>query len=80
MPKSGVGFNSCLLYLYHHGHEFLAWHSNNERTILPNSTIASLSLGSERRFLFKHKTKIRIEHTQQKPAFEERKLSKQLVA
>jgi alkylated DNA repair dioxygenase AlkB len=33
----------------------MAWHSDNETTILENSTIASLSLGAERRFLLKHK-------------------------
>ena len=48
-------FNSCLLNLYHNGNEGMAWHSDDEKTILPNSTIASLSLGAERRFLFKHK-------------------------
>jgi len=53
-------FNSCLLNLYHNGNEGMAWHSDDEKTILPNSTIASLSIGAERRFLFKHK------HTQQK--------------
>ncbi len=53
-------FNSCLLNLYHNGNEGMALHSDDEKTILPNSTIASLSIGAERRFLFKHK------HTQQK--------------
>lgn len=53
-------FNSCLLNLYHNGNEGMAWHSDAEKSILPNSTIASLSLGAERRFLFKHK------NTQQK--------------
>jgi len=53
-------FNSCLLNLYHNGSEGMAWHSDDEKTILPNSTIASLSFGAERRFLFKHK------NTQQK--------------
>jgi alkylated DNA repair dioxygenase AlkB len=53
-------FNSCLLNLYHNGNEGMAWHSDDEKTILPNSTIASLSFGAERRFLFKHK------NTQQK--------------
>ena len=48
-------FNSCLLNLYHNGNEGMAWHSDNEHTIAPNSTIASLSLGAERRFLFRHK-------------------------
>ena len=55
-------FNSCLLNLYHNGKEGMAWHSDNEKTILQHSSIASLSLGAERRFLFQHKqTQQRIE-------------------
>ena len=34
-------FNSCLLNLYHNGNEGMAWHSDDEKSILPNSTIAS---------------------------------------
>jgi alkylated DNA repair dioxygenase AlkB len=48
-------FNSCLLNLYHSGNEGMGWHSDDEESIQPNSIIASLSLGAERRFLFKHK-------------------------
>lgn len=48
-------FNSCLANLYHNGLESMGWHSDNEKEIVANSTIASLSLGAERRFLFKHK-------------------------
>jgi alkylated DNA repair dioxygenase AlkB len=48
-------FNSCLLNLYHSGNEGIGWHCDNEETIEPNSTIASLSLGAERKFSFKHK-------------------------
>lgn len=49
-------FNACLLNLYHNGNEGMGWHSDNEKTILPNSTIASFSFGAERKFAFKHKT------------------------
>ena len=48
-------FNSCLLNLYHSGNEGMGWHSDDEESIQPNSTIASLSLGTERKFSFKHK-------------------------
>ncbi|MFZ0510672.1 MAG: alpha-ketoglutarate-dependent dioxygenase AlkB [Candidatus Nitrosopolaris sp.] len=48
-------FNSCLLNLYHNGNEGIAWHSDDEKSLEKNSTIASLSLGAERKFSFKHK-------------------------
>lgn len=49
-------FNSCLLNLYHGGSEGMGWHSDNEKELQPLATIASLSLGGERKFAFKHKT------------------------
>jgi alkylated DNA repair dioxygenase AlkB len=52
---TGLSFNSCLLNLYHDGSEGMGWHSDNEKTIAPNSGIASLSFGAERRFAFRHK-------------------------
>ena len=51
----GEHFNSCLLNLYHDGSEGMAWHSDGETALKKNGTIASLSLGAARRFLFKHK-------------------------
>lgn len=48
-------FNSCLLNLYHHGDEGMSWHSDDEKSLGRNSTIASVSLGAEREFRFKHK-------------------------
>jgi alkylated DNA repair dioxygenase AlkB len=53
-------FNSCLLNLYHDGNEGMAWHSDDERSLGKNSTIASVSFGAERKFGFKHK---RLPHT-----------------
>jgi alkylated DNA repair dioxygenase AlkB len=41
--------------LYHNGNEGIGWHSDDEESIEQNSTIASLSLGAERKFSFKHK-------------------------
>lgn len=48
-------FNSCLLNLYHDGNEGMAWHSDDEKDLQQNGAIASLSLGAERRFSFRHK-------------------------
>jgi alkylated DNA repair dioxygenase AlkB len=48
-------FNSCLLNLYHNGEEGMAWHSDDEKTLEPGGAIASLSLGAERKFSFRHR-------------------------
>ena len=48
-------FNSCLLNLYHNGNEGMGWHSDDEKSLGKNNTIASLSFGAERNFSFKHK-------------------------
>ncbi len=49
-------YNSCLLNLYHDGNEGMSWHSDDEPDLKENGTIASLSFGAKRKFLFKHKT------------------------
>ena len=48
-------YNACLLNLYHNGNEAMGWHADNEVEIIPNSSIASLSLGAARKFSFKNK-------------------------
>ena len=53
--KTGEQFNSCLLNLYHNGSEAMAWHSDAEKDLKRNGTIASVSFGAERKFSFKHK-------------------------
>ncbi|WP_367897857.1 alpha-ketoglutarate-dependent dioxygenase AlkB [Leptospira sp. WS58.C1] len=53
---TGTKFNSCLLNLYNNGQEGMAWHSDDEKALGKNSTIASLSFGAERKFYFKHKS------------------------
>jgi alkylated DNA repair dioxygenase AlkB len=53
--ESGCTFNSCLLNLYHAGDEGMTWHSDDEKTLVGGSAIASLTLGAERKFSFKHK-------------------------
>ena len=50
-----VKFNSCLLNLYNSGDEGMSWHSDDEKALGTNTVIASLSLGAERKFAFKHK-------------------------
>lgn len=52
---SGEKFNSCLLNLYHHGSESMGWHSDNEPELKKNGTIASVSLGADRKFSLKHR-------------------------
>lgn len=52
---SGHPFNSCLMNLYHNGDEGVGWHSDDEKTLGNNPVIASLSLGAERKFVFKSK-------------------------
>lgn len=53
--KTGENYNACLLNLYHNGDEGIAWHSDNEKDLKKNGAIASLSLGAQRKFAFKHK-------------------------
>lgn len=54
--ESNATYNSCLLNLYHSGEEGMAWHSDGEKMLKKNGEIASLTLGAERKFSFKHKT------------------------
>lgn len=49
-------FNACFLNLYPNGTDGMGWHSDDEKELVPNATIASLSLGSNRKFSFKHRT------------------------
>lgn len=53
--QTGAKYNSCLLNLYHSGEEGMGWHSDDEKMLLPNGSIASVSLGAERKFALKHK-------------------------
>ena len=52
--KANSQFNSCLLNFYHDGSESMAYHSDDEPMLEKNGTIASVSFGAERRFLFRH--------------------------
>jgi alkylated DNA repair dioxygenase AlkB len=48
-------FNSVLLNLYRDGNDKVSWHSDDEKELGLNPTIASLSIGETRRFDLKHK-------------------------
>ncbi len=50
---TGVTYNHVLLNLYENGEIGLGWHSDKE-SWEENSSIASVSLGAERRFDFRH--------------------------
>lgn len=62
--ESKSSFNSCLLNLYHSGDEGMTWHSDDEKEMGKNATIASISFGAEREFCFKHKMTGEIVSTQ----------------
>ncbi|AOA59265.1 alpha-ketoglutarate-dependent dioxygenase AlkB family protein [Acinetobacter larvae] len=48
-------FNACLLNLYANGSQGMAWHRDAETQLQAGAAIASLSLGAERKFSFKHR-------------------------
>lgn len=52
-----LNFNSVLLNLYRNGQDHVSWHSDDEKELGHNPTIASISFGGTRRFLMSHKTK-----------------------
>jgi len=52
---TGAAYNSCLLNLYHTGDEGMAWHSDDEKELKKDGSIASLSFGAERKFALKHR-------------------------
>jgi len=52
---TGQKYNSCLLNLYHNGDEGMAWHSDDEKSLGKDTSIASLSFGAERKFALKHR-------------------------
>ncbi|WP_298546843.1 alpha-ketoglutarate-dependent dioxygenase AlkB [uncultured Aquimarina sp.] len=54
--SSGI-FTTCLLNLYRDGQDSNGWHADNEKELGTEPIIASVSLGEERSFHFKHKTK-----------------------
>lgn len=55
VAQTGASYNSCLLNLYHDGSEHMGWHADNEKELMPQGSIASLSFGAERKFVLKHR-------------------------
>lgn len=55
-------FTTCLLNLYRNGQDSNGWHADNEKELGTNPVIASLSLGVERLFHFKHKKQKELKH------------------
>ncbi|TPX35130.1 hypothetical protein SmJEL517_g02416 [Synchytrium microbalum] len=51
--ETGARFNSVLCNYYRDGNDYMGYHSDDEKELGPNSIIASLSIGAERRFIFK---------------------------
>ena len=47
-------FNACLANLYSTGNDYMGWHSDNEPSLGVRPTIASVSIGEARDFVFKH--------------------------
>ncbi len=59
---SNTAFTTCLLNLYRNGQDSNGWHADNEKELGKNPIIASVSLGTERWFHFKHKTNSTLKH------------------
>jgi alkylated DNA repair dioxygenase AlkB len=53
--QTGETYNSCLLNLYHDGSEGMGWHSDGEKDLKKNGSIASMSFGAVRKFTLKHR-------------------------
>lgn len=53
--KTKTKYNACLLNLYFDGTDGMGWHSDDEKEIIENSSIISISFGADRKFSFKHK-------------------------
>lgn len=52
-----VHYNSALLNLYRDGRDSMGAHSDDEKELGVRPTIASVSFGATRKFIFRHKTK-----------------------
>lgn len=60
--KTDVEFTTCLLNLYRDGKDSNGWHSDNEKELGENPIIASITLGQERFFHLKHRTRKELKH------------------
>lgn len=48
-------FNVVLANRYHHGRDFMGWHSDDERSLGAEPIIASVSVGAQRKFVIRKK-------------------------
>jgi alkylated DNA repair dioxygenase AlkB len=53
--RLNFSFNSVLVNWYRNGEDHVGWHADNEPELGPLPFIASLTLGAERPFAFRHK-------------------------
>lgn len=51
----GGNYNACLLNWYYNGEDGMGWHSDNEKEMIIGSTIASVSMGANRKFQWRPK-------------------------
>jgi alkylated DNA repair dioxygenase AlkB len=52
--KLGVQFPICLLNFYRNGNDYISPHSDDETELGPTPTIASISVGAERKLVLQH--------------------------
>ncbi len=57
-----VYFNAVLANLYQTGSHYMGWHSDAEPEMGPNPVIASVTLGAERPFKFRHRQDHTLQH------------------
>lgn len=60
--KTEAIFTTCLLNLYRDGKDSNGWHADNEKELGINPIIASITLGQERYFHLKHRTRKALKH------------------
>ncbi len=60
--STGAAYNSVLLNLYRGGQDSMGWHSDDEKELGPEPSIASISLGEPRVFHFRHRKDKNLKH------------------
>lgn len=53
--EHNIQTNSVLCNLYRDGQDYMGWHQDNEKELGKNPVIASISLGTSRKFIFRKK-------------------------
>lgn len=52
--KTGLEFNFAFINYYANGQQYIGYHSDGEKELVPGSSIASMSFGQERDFYFRN--------------------------